>query len=70
MLCSRYKANSRYVSIEAYPFALPCGERIKANRSMRAREQAVLVLCLVLPMEAPQAPVLRARERRANVGIA
>ena len=29
MLHSRYKANSRYVSIEAYPFALPCGERIE-----------------------------------------
>ena len=43
---------------------------LKANRSMRAREQAVFVLCLVLPMEAPQSPVLRARERRANVGIA
>ena len=27
MLRSRYKANSRYVSIEAYPFVLPCGER-------------------------------------------
>ena len=25
---------------------------LKANRSMRAREQAVFVLCLVLPMEA------------------
>ena len=30
---------------------------LKANRSMRAREQVVFVLCLVLPMEAPQAPV-------------
>ena len=30
---------------------------LKANRSMRAREQAVFVLCLVLPMEAPQALV-------------
>ena len=29
---SRYKANSRYVSIEAYPFALPCGERIEGER--------------------------------------
>ena len=26
---------------------------LKANRSMRAREQAVFVLCLVLPMEGP-----------------
>ena len=25
---SRYKANSRHVSIEVYPFAFPCGERI------------------------------------------
>ena len=32
MLRSRYKANSRYVSIEAYPFALPCGERIEGER--------------------------------------
>ena len=24
----KYKANSRHVSIEAYPFAFPCGERI------------------------------------------
>ena len=32
MLRSRYKANSRYVSIEAYPFALPCGERIEDER--------------------------------------
>ena len=31
MLRSRYKANSRYVSIEAYPFALPCGERIEGE---------------------------------------
>ena len=31
MLSSRYKANSRYVSIEAYPFALPCGERIEGE---------------------------------------
>ena len=30
---------------------------LKANRSMRAREQAVFVPGLVLPMEAPQAPV-------------
>ena len=29
---SRYKANSRHVSIEAYPFALPCGERIQGER--------------------------------------
>ena len=32
MLSSRYKANSRYVSIEAYPFAFPCGERIECER--------------------------------------
>ena len=32
MLRSRYKANSRYVSIEAYPFALPCGEQIEGER--------------------------------------
>ena len=32
MPSSRYKANSRYVSIEAYPFALPCGERIEGER--------------------------------------
>ena len=32
MIRSRYKANSRYVSIEAYPFALPCGERIEGER--------------------------------------
>ena len=29
---NRYKANSRHVSIEAYPFALPCGERIEGER--------------------------------------
>ena len=32
MLRSRYKANRRYVSIEAYPFALPCGERIEGEK--------------------------------------
>ena len=32
MLRSRYKANSRYVSIEAYPFVLPCGERIEGKK--------------------------------------
>ena len=32
MIRGRYKANSRYVSIEAYPFALPCGERIEGER--------------------------------------
>ena len=32
MPSSRYKANSRYISIEAYPFALPCGERIEGER--------------------------------------
>ena len=31
MLRSIYKVNSRYFSIEAYPFALPCGERIEGE---------------------------------------
>ena len=32
---------------------------LKANRSMRAREQAVFVLCLVLPMDGPPKLSLR-----------
>ena len=32
---------------------------LKANRSMRAREQAVFVLCIVLPMEGPPKLSLR-----------
>ena len=32
---------------------------LKANRSIRAREQVVFVLCLVLPMEGPPKPSLR-----------
>ena len=32
ILSGRYIANSRYVSIEAYPFALPCGEWIEGER--------------------------------------
>ena len=32
ILSGRYIANRRYVSIEAYPFALPWGERIEGER--------------------------------------
>ena len=73
MLRSRYKANSRYVSIEAYPFALPCGERIEGERidaclravsacwySLNFRPEKI-DFCLVscTPLEGPPKPSLR-----------
>ena len=73
MPSSRYKANSRYVSIEAYPFALPCGERIEGER-IDACSRAVsacwyslnfrlekIDFCLVscTPLEGPPKPSLR-----------
>ena len=73
MLRSRYKANSRYVSIEAYPFALPCGERIEGERidecsravsacwyGLNFRlEKNDFCLASCTPLEAPPKPSLR-----------
>ena len=79
MLSSRYKngkdpmPSSSYVSIEAYPFALPCGERIEGEW-IDARSRAVsacwyslnfwlenIDFCLVscTPLEGPPKPSLR-----------
>ena len=44
ILSGRYIANSRYVSIEAYPFALLCGEWIEGERidACSKNERAVI----------------------------
>ena len=67
------KTDSRYVSIEAYPFVFPCGERIEGER-IDACSRAVsawlyslnfrlekIDLCLVscTPLEGPPKPSLR-----------
>ena len=53
------KTDSRYVSIEAYPFALPCGERIEGEYIDACSRASGFVLRLVLPMEGPPKLSLR-----------